>query len=33
MNTVRRADARDIPAVMDLLVQVNMVHQDRKSVV
>ena len=28
MNTVRRAEARDIPAVMDLLVQVNMVHHN-----
>ena len=25
---VRRADARDIPAIMDLLVQVNMVHHN-----
>ena len=28
MNTVRRAEARDIPAIMDLLVQVNMVHHN-----
>lgn len=28
MNTVRRAEARDIPAIMRLLVQVNMVHHD-----
>ena len=28
MNHVRRADARDIPAIMDLLVQVNMVHHN-----
>ena len=26
--TVRRAEARDIPAIMDLLVQVNMVHHN-----
>ena len=26
MVNVRRAEARDIPAIMDLLVQVNMVH-------
>ena len=26
MNSVRRAEARDIPAIMDLLVQVDMVH-------
>ena len=26
MNTVRRAAERDIPAIMNLLVQVNMVH-------
>ena len=28
MNTVRRAEARDIPAIMRLLVQVNMVHHN-----
>jgi ribosomal protein S18 acetylase RimI-like enzyme len=28
MNTVRRADSRDIPAILDLLVQVNMVHHN-----
>ena len=28
MNSVRRAEARDIPAIMDLLVQVNMVHHN-----
>ena len=28
MNTVRRAAGRDIPAIMDLLVQVNMVHHN-----
>ena len=28
MNTVRRARARDIPAIMELLVQVNMVHHN-----
>ncbi len=28
MNTVRRAGARDIPAIMELLVQVNMVHHN-----
>ena len=28
MPTVRRAEARDIPAIMDLLVQVNMVHHN-----
>ena len=26
MNSVRRAEARDIPAILDLLVQVDMVH-------
>ena len=26
MNNVRRAEARDIPAILDLLVQVDMVH-------
>lgn len=26
--TVRRAEARDIPAILDLLVQVNMVHHN-----
>ena len=28
MPTVRRAEARDIPAIMDLLVQVDMVHHN-----
>lgn len=28
MIRVRRAEARDIPAIMDLLVQVNMVHHN-----
>ena len=28
MNTVRRATEKDIPAIMDLLVQVNMVHHN-----
>ena len=28
MNTVRRAEGRDIPAIMKLLVQVNMVHHN-----
>ena len=28
MHTVRRAAAKDIPAIMDLLVQVNMVHHN-----
>lgn len=28
MNSVRRAEARDIPAIMDLLVQVDMVHHN-----
>ena len=28
MHTVRRAEARDIPAIMKLLVQVNMVHHN-----
>lgn len=28
MNSVRRAEARDIPALMRLLVQVNMVHHN-----
>ena len=28
MNTVRRAQERDIPAIMALLVQVNMVHHN-----
>ena len=28
MNRVRRAEERDIPAVMNLLVQVNMVHHN-----
>ena len=28
MNVVRRAEARDIPAILDLLVQVNMVHHN-----
>lgn len=28
MTTVRRAEQRDIPAVLDLLVQVNMVHHN-----
>ena len=28
MNTVRRAEGRDIPAIMRLLVQVNMVHHN-----
>ena len=26
MNSVRRAEARDIPAILNLLVQVDMVH-------
>ena len=28
MNSVRRAEARDIPAILDLLVQVDMVHHN-----
>ena len=28
MNTVRRANEADIPAILDLLVQVNMVHHN-----
>ena len=28
MNTVRRAEARDIPAILNLLVQVDMVHHN-----
>lgn len=28
MNRVRRAEERDIPALMDLLIQVNRVHHD-----
>ena len=28
MNSVRRAGARDIPAILDLLVQVDMVHHN-----
>ena len=28
MKSVRRAEARDIPAIMDLLVQVDMVHHN-----
>ena len=28
MNSVRRAKARDIPAILDLLVQVDMVHHN-----
>ena len=28
MNSVRRAEERDIPAVLNLLVQVNMVHHN-----
>ena len=28
MNHVRRAEARDIPAILDLLVQVDMVHHN-----
>lgn len=28
MNSIRRAEARDIPALMRLLVQVNMVHHN-----
>ena len=28
MNSVRRAEARDIPAILNLLVQVDMVHHN-----
>ena len=28
MNSVRRAEAQDIPAILDLLVQVDMVHHN-----
>ena len=28
MNSVRSAEARDIPAILDLLVQVDMVHHN-----
>ena len=30
-NTVRRAEERDIPAIMELLKQVNRVHYDGGS--
>ena len=31
MNSVRRAEARDIPAILDLLVQVDMVHHNGRT--